>query len=147
LTDNRATWPIVVLEAGAAIALIAAAVDGDSTVGFDGLHVRKLAHERVAFTIMAVCLVACVLATVLFARVSGLWKLADALAFVGALVIGWLAASAFANGQTTFNGASTKQIGWSATLWILALLIPFVLRVSRVGTDRARGDKQSATRR
>ena len=50
---NAATSLILVVEAGAAIALVEAAVLGDTTLHSNGLHVSKLAYDNIGFTILA----------------------------------------------------------------------------------------------
>ena len=62
------------MEAGAAIALVEAAVRGDASLQSNGLHVAKLAYDDIAFTILAVCVMSCVQATMLLARVAKSWN-------------------------------------------------------------------------
>ena len=137
-TVERTTWLIIVMEVGAAVALVTAAQLGDATVRSNGLHVSKLAYDNICFTILAVCLLSCVLAAVLCARITRSRNRIEVLAFLAAVVLGWLAASAFANGRVTFNGASTQWVSWSATLWLAALLFAFLLRGFRPGAIRNR---------
>jgi hypothetical protein len=120
---------ILVVEAGAAIALVEAAVRGDASLQSNGLHVAKLAYDDIAFTILAVCVLSCVLAAVLLARVVKSWSRVDVMGLLAAVVLGWLAASAFANarGRVTLNGTSTDWISWPAILWLLALLVVFAV--------------------
>lgn len=120
---------ILVMEAGAAIALVEAAVRGDASLQSNGLHVAKLAYDDIAFTILAVCVMSCVQATMLLARVAKSWNRVDAMAWLAAVVLGWFAASAFANarGRVTLNGASTDWISWPAMLWLSALLVVFTV--------------------
>src|SRR5687768_10158773 len=98
---------LLAVEAGAAIALVGAAVLGDTTLHSNGLHVSKLAYDNIAFTILAVCIVSCGLAAILLARVAKSWDRVEALGFLAAVLLGWLAASAYANarGSVTLNGA------------------------------------------
>jgi hypothetical protein len=120
---------ILVVEAGAAIALVEAAVRGDASLQSNGLHVAKLAYDDIAFTILAVCVLSCVLAAVLLARAVKSWSRVDVMGLLAAVVLGWLAASAFANarGRVTLNGTSTDWISWPAILWLLALLVVFAV--------------------
>ncbi|MFN0052345.1 MAG: hypothetical protein ACKV0T_09140 [Planctomycetales bacterium] len=125
---------ILTLEAGTVIALAAAAVRGDTTLQSNGLHVSRLAYDHIAFTILAVCIGSCILAAVLLARVAKSWSRVEALGFLVAALLGWLAGSAYANagGRVTFNGTSTQWIGWSASLWLLALMVVFAVRACDV---------------
>ena len=109
-----ATSLILVVEVGAAVALFAAAVQGDTYLLASGLHVPKLAYDNIAVTILAVCIVSCILAALLLARVAKSWNRVGAMGFLAAALLGWLAASAWANasGRMTLNGASTEWISW-----------------------------------
>jgi hypothetical protein len=117
------------VEPAAAIALVAAAVLGDAALHSNGLHVSKFAWDNIALTILAVCIVACSLAAVLLAQVAKSWNRGEALGFLAAALLGWLAASAFANasGRVTINGSSTEWVSWPANLWLLTLLTTFVV--------------------
>lgn len=84
-----ATSLVLVVEAGAAVALIGAAVSGDATLRANGLHVSRLAYDKIGFTILAVCILSCILAAVLLARVAKSWNRADALEFLAAALLGW----------------------------------------------------------
>ena len=125
----RIPLPILVLEAGTAVALCEAAVRGNANLHSNGLHVSKLAYDDIAFTILGVCILSCTLATVLLARVAKSWNRAEALGLLAAVVLGWLAASAFANasGRVTLNGASSEWVSWPAMLWLLALMAIFAV--------------------
>lgn len=130
---------VLVMEAGAAIALIVAALLGDTSLHSDGLHMRKLAYDNIGFAILAVCILSCIIAGVLLARVVKSWNRVEALAFLAAALLGWLAASAYANasGRVTMNGASSEWVSWPATLWLLALAVAFVVSACDV---RRKGD-------
>jgi len=129
---------ILLVEAGAAIALVEAAVRGDASLQSNGLHVAKLAYDDIAFTILAVCVLSCVLATVLLARVVKSWSRVDAMGFLAAALLGWLAASAFANacGRVTLNGASTEWGSGPAMLWLLTLMVGFAVLACDVRRGR-----------
>ena len=102
---------------------------GNASLHSNGLHVSKLAYDDIAFTILGVCVLSCTLATVLLARVGKSWNRAEALGLLAAVVLGWLAASAFANasGRVTLNGASSEWVSWPAMLWLLALMVIFAV--------------------
>lgn len=121
---------ILVVEAGAAIALIAAAVLGDASLHSNGLRVSKLAYDNIGFTILVVCILSCIVAAVVLARVARSWNRVEVLQFLAAVVLGWLAASAYANarGLVTLNGVSTEWVSWPATLWLLGLVAAFAVR-------------------
>ena len=130
---------ILVVEAGAAIALIEAVVQGDTSLHSNGLHVSKLAYDNIGFTILAVCVLSCILATVLLAGVARSWSRVEVVGFLAAALLGWLAASAYANasGRVTLNGASTEWVSWPAALWLLGLMAAFAVRASDVGRRAA----------
>jgi hypothetical protein len=125
---------ILAIEGGLAIALAVAAVLGDASLQPNGLHVPKLAYDNIAITILAVCIVSCILAAVQLGRIAQSWNRVEVLAFLAAVLLGWLAASAYANasGCVTLNGASTEWVSWPATLWLLALLVAFAMRARDV---------------
>jgi hypothetical protein len=125
---------IVVAEAGAAIALIEAAVHGDTTLHSNGLHVTKLAYDDIGFTLLAVCILSCISAAVSLARVVKSWNRADAMGLLAAALLGWLGASAFANasGRVTLNGTSTEWVSWPTLLWLLMLMVVFAVRACDV---------------
>ena len=129
------TQLIVVLEAGAAVALAAAARCGEATLHSNGLHVAKLAYDGIGFTVLAVCVLSCLLATVLLAKVTRSCSRVECWGFIVAILLGWLSASAYANaaGRVTLNGASTECISWPAMLWLLGLVGAFSLRMWHVG--------------
>jgi hypothetical protein len=132
------TQLILVLEAGAALALLGAALSGEGALHSNGLHVAKLAHDRIGFTILAVCVFSCLLASVLLARVTRSWSRAEGWGFFVAILLGWLAASAFANAAgLTLNGASAEWISWPAMLWLLGLVGGLALRACDVGRGPA----------
>jgi hypothetical protein len=120
---------LLVLEAGTAVALFEAALRGNASLHSNGLHVSKLAYDDIAFTILGVCILSCTLATVLLARVAKSWNRAEALGLLAGVVLGWLAASAFANasGRVTLNGASSEWVSWPAMLWLLVLMVIFAV--------------------
>jgi hypothetical protein len=126
------------VEAGTAIALLEAAVRGDATLRSNGLHVSKLAYDDIGFTLLAVCILSCILASVLLARVAKSWNRVDALGFLAAALLGWLAASAFANacGRVTLNGASTEWVSGPAMLWLLTLVVGFAVLACDVRRGR-----------
>jgi hypothetical protein len=67
----------------------------------------------------------------LLARVVKSWSRVDALGLLASVVLGWLAASAFANGRgrVTLNGLGTGWISWPAMVWLLTLTVVFSARV------------------
>jgi hypothetical protein len=67
---TRIPLPILVVEAGTAIALLEAAVRGDATLRSNGLHVSKLAYDDIGFTLLAVCILSCILASLSSTRSS-----------------------------------------------------------------------------
>jgi len=125
---------IVVAEAGTAIALLEAAVHGDATLHSNGLHVTKLAYDNIGFTLLAVCILSCIMAAVCLARVAKSWNRVDAMGLLAAALLGWLAASAFANasGRVTLNGTSTEWVSWPTLLWLLVLMVVFAVRACDV---------------
>jgi len=142
---KTATSWILVVEAGLAIALGEAAMLGDASLQPNGLHVPKLAYDNIALTILAVCVLSCVLAAVQLGRVAQSWKRVEALSFLAAALLGWLATSAYANagGRATLNGVSTGWVSWPATLWLLALLVAFAVRACDVRRGAARTNGSS----
>jgi hypothetical protein len=130
---------ILIVDAGAAIALIGAAVLGDASLHSNGLRVSNLAYDNIAFTVLAVCILSCIVAAFALARVARSWNRVEALGFLAAVLLGWLAASAFANasGDVTLNGASTEWVSWPAMLWLLGLQAAFAVRAcdTRSRTD------------
>lgn len=122
---------ILTVEAGAAIALIGAVVLGDGSLHSNGLHVPKLAYDNIGFTILAVCILSCIVAAIVLARIARSWNRVEALGFLAAVLFGWLAASAYANasGRVSLNGVSTEWVSWPATLWLLGLMAAFAARV------------------
>ena len=130
---------ILVLEAGAAVALVSAAISGGGDLHSDGLHVAKLANERFGGTVLAVCVFSCLVASVLLVRVTRSWSRAEGWGFLVAILLGWLASSAYANaaGDVTLNGASTEWISWPARIWLLVIIGVFVLRACHAGRGAA----------
>jgi hypothetical protein len=121
---------LMAVEAIAVMALIVAALQGDTTVV--GLHVRKLAYDEIAFTFLAVCVVSCIVATLLLFRLAKAWRRGEVVVFVCASAAAWLCVSAFENARgLTFNGASRHWFSWPACLWLLALLFGFVILACR----------------
>ena len=125
---------ILVLEAGTAVALFEAAVRGNASLHSNGLHVTKLAYDDIGFTLLAVCILSCILAAVCLARVAKSWNRVDAMGLLAAALLGWLAASAFANasGRVTLNGTSTEWVSWPTLLWLLMLMVVFAVRACDV---------------
>ena len=82
---------------GAIIALIIAASQGNTTVHSNGLHVQLLAYESIGFTMVGVCLVSCISATVSLNRVVALWNKHDAVLFFLSSIVVWLSASSYGN--------------------------------------------------
>jgi hypothetical protein len=121
---------LIVLQGFAAIVLFMAAMQGNASLHSNGLHVERLAHETIAFTILGVCVFSCALAALLEVRATESWNRPAALGFLGSVVVGWLAASAFANTQVTINGASAEWISWPAMMWLVLLASQFVLRAT-----------------
>jgi hypothetical protein len=135
-TDNSL---IFTLEAGSAIALLHACAHGQTTLQPNGLHVAKIADDQIALTILAVCAVSCVLATVLLQRIHGTARSNDVWAFGAAVLLGGLATSAIANGAGSINGMSPGWISGPAMLWLIGLSLMFVQRASTRGQ---KGDLQ-----
>jgi len=81
---NPATSCTLALEAGMSIALTAAAMLGDASLQPNGLHVPQLAYDNIGFTILAVCVLSCVLAAVQLGRVAQSWNRVEALGFLAA---------------------------------------------------------------
>jgi hypothetical protein len=122
---------ILALEVGAASVLIAAALQGDAALHSNGLHVRKLAYEHIGLAVFAVSIISCILAAAGLARVARSWDRMEAWGFLASVLVGCLAASAFANASgrvTIFGGASTEWISWPVTLWLLGLTAAFAVR-------------------
>lgn len=130
---------ILVVEAGAAIALLEAAVLGDAALHLNGLHVPKLAYDSIGFAILAVCILSCALATVLLTRLAKSWSRVEASGFLVAVLLGWLAVSAFAHasGRVTLSGVSTLWVSWPAALWLLALMVAFAVFACAIRREAA----------
>ena len=127
---SQCTWAAQI---GATIALIIAASEGNATVHSNGLHVPLLAYDSIGLTMVGVCLVSCVNATVSLSRVVALWHSHDAVLFYLSSIVAWLAASTYANAPPGFsiNGASPDRVGWPAMLWLLVLLGIFTMSACR----------------
>ena len=80
------------------------------------------------------CILSCRLAAVCLARVAKSWNRVDATGLLAAALLGWLAASAFANasGRVTLNGTSTEWVSWPTLLWLLMLMVVFAVRACDV---------------
>ncbi|MHC4198790.1 MAG: hypothetical protein ACYSU0_02295 [Planctomycetota bacterium] len=107
-----------------AIALGVAALLGETTVHVHGLHVCKLAHDAIGLTIMATCLMSCVVASFALFGIVRSWTGENATVFLLACVTGWLSASSYGNAGPGFsiNGVSPKWISRPATVWLVMLM-------------------------
>ena len=117
------------VQIGATIALVFAASRGNTAVHSNGLHVQLLAYESIGLTMVVVCLVSCISATVSLNRVVALWNKHDAVLFFLSSIMVWLSASSYANAAPGFSisGASAEWISWPATLWLLLLCWVFTM--------------------
>ena len=127
------TGGVSLIWALAAVALAVAAVNGQTTVHSNGLHVTRLAYERIGGTFEVCAFVCCIAATVFTVRVVRSWARADGVGMLVGCCMAWLAASAYANAGPEFSisGASAEWVSWPVTIWVVVLLSVFTISACR----------------
>jgi hypothetical protein len=126
----QVVWGIEVI---AAVALAVAAVNGQTAIHSNGLHVTRLAYEHIGGTFLVGALAYCIAATVFTVRVVRSWARADGAGMLVGCCMAWLAASAYANAGPGFSmsGASAAWVSWPVTIWVVVLLSQFTISACR----------------
>ena len=121
------------LQSAVTLALILAAFEGQASLRSDGLHIDKIAHDRIGLAILLVCLASCVIASCALASLKRDWRHADGFTFLLGSLTALSSASAYANaaGTLTINGRSPELVSWPAFVWIATLFCILVFSTCR----------------
>ena len=130
-SDRTSTF--ILIQTIVALTLLWACVVGSGTLHWDGLHIRKLAYDNIAFAVLGVLGASLLTAIVLLVFFAADPRRSDASAFLYAWLVGVLAHSAFVNatGEVTLNGHSLRWFTWPAGVIVIVLLAWFGLAATR----------------
>lgn len=92
-----------------------------------GLKIYKIAYDKIALTFMSVCILSCLVATILLIKPIKFWQTIESTIFFTANTVAWISVSVFENAVgLTFNGSSRHWFSWSIAIWLLSLLFFYI---------------------